>query len=272
VTAETALKVGDRLLIEYHGSWWDAEVLAVQSDGQVRIRYDGFDSSWDETVPRSRLNLDASAVTDEAPLKVGDAVQVEWYGQWWTGEVLGLEGDNVRIHYRGFDSRWDETVPRSRLRLGQAESEPAFGGGTAFAMSGERPPPPLRFSGDNTNAGRPVGPQAALRPGDRVQIEQHAAWWAGEVLEAQADGRVKVRYTGWGSHWDEVVPRSRLRLDVPGAWEGLEGQSVQLHLDGGTVLVGVVQEVGADYLLLTPADGRQVLVNRGRMLYCEVGG
>jgi sRNA-binding protein len=56
-------------------------------------------------------------VTAATALKAGDAVQVEWGNQWWAGNVVALVPDgNVKIHYAGWDARWDEVVPRSRLR------------------------------------------------------------------------------------------------------------------------------------------------------------
>jgi hypothetical protein len=60
------------------------------------------------------------------PLKVDDAVSVEWNGGWYTGKILELPGaDSIRIHYEGYESNWDETVPRSRLRLPAAPPQPA---------------------------------------------------------------------------------------------------------------------------------------------------
>ena len=57
-------------------------------------------------------------VTASTPLEQGMTLQVEWGGQWWAARVLEvLDGGKVTIHYLGWDSRWDETVPRSRLQL-----------------------------------------------------------------------------------------------------------------------------------------------------------
>jgi hypothetical protein len=57
VTDKTPLKAGERVHVEWQGSCWTGEVLALNDDGTVRIRYVGWGSEWDETVARSRLQL-----------------------------------------------------------------------------------------------------------------------------------------------------------------------------------------------------------------------
>jgi len=149
VTAETRLKIGQLLQVKWGDEWWAARVLELVSDGQVRIHYIGWSSSYDEVVVRSRIQLDADALAKarkavEAPVKIvsgkqgtngpiassgiavgktmplkpGQAVQVEWGGEWWAGKILELLPDGrSKIHYVGWDSTWDEIVPRSRLQL-----------------------------------------------------------------------------------------------------------------------------------------------------------
>jgi len=57
VTASTLLKSGDKVFVEQQGSWWRARVKQVREDGSVLIHYVGWESNWDEVVPRSRLRL-----------------------------------------------------------------------------------------------------------------------------------------------------------------------------------------------------------------------
>ena len=63
--------------------------------------------------PVSAMGL---TVDDGTALQSGQPVLVEWGGQWWSGAVLWADGPQVRIHYLGWESSWDEVVPRSRLR------------------------------------------------------------------------------------------------------------------------------------------------------------
>src|SRR5688572_5274584 len=60
VSPSTPLRKGTRVLVNWQGSWWRGEVLDVESDDRVRIHYVGWDSSWDETVPRGSLQVDPS--------------------------------------------------------------------------------------------------------------------------------------------------------------------------------------------------------------------
>jgi hypothetical protein len=61
VTAGTPLRVGMMLQVEWGGEWWAARIIGIQRDGQVKIHYLGWESEWDEVVPRSRLQLDPEA-------------------------------------------------------------------------------------------------------------------------------------------------------------------------------------------------------------------
>src|SRR5262249_16006418 len=51
-----------------------------------------------------------------APAMPMGAVEVEWGNKWWAAEVLRSNGSLTLIHYRGWDSSWDEWVPSTRIR------------------------------------------------------------------------------------------------------------------------------------------------------------
>ena len=61
VTVKTRLKAGQILQVEWGHRWWAARVLELHEDGGVKIHYLGWDSNFDEVVPRSRLQLDPDA-------------------------------------------------------------------------------------------------------------------------------------------------------------------------------------------------------------------
>ncbi len=48
--------------------------------------------------------------------KAGDLTDVEWNSAWWQGKVLEVNSGKYKIHYIGWDARWDETVGPERLR------------------------------------------------------------------------------------------------------------------------------------------------------------
>ncbi len=44
------------------------------------------------------------------------AVEVEWHGTWYAAEILRVSGGSSLIHYKGYESSWDEWVPPERIR------------------------------------------------------------------------------------------------------------------------------------------------------------
>lgn len=70
-----AARVGQRIDVEWHGSWWPAEVVSVKN-GFYKIHYAGWGSEWDEWVELSRMRAPASTrarATRKAPQIVGAA-------------------------------------------------------------------------------------------------------------------------------------------------------------------------------------------------------
>lgn len=63
------------------------------------------------------LPAGARAVTTATPLAVGSDVIIEWKGSWYEGVVRSIGRTTVRVHYTGWDDRWDEDVTRDRLRV-----------------------------------------------------------------------------------------------------------------------------------------------------------
>lgn len=53
---QKAPAAGDRVRVEWQGRWYDAQVKSAQ-DGQWCITYTGFDASWDECVPETRIRF-----------------------------------------------------------------------------------------------------------------------------------------------------------------------------------------------------------------------
>jgi hypothetical protein len=212
------------------------------------------------------FQLPAAVVLDGAPVNVGDAVSIEWNGGWYPGHVLAVEPTGlVRIHYSGYDNSWDEAVPLTRLRRTAA---PASATPTAPGQAGA----PITNPGPTENdpflaavTSRPVNEQTRLNPGDQVRVEWGGKWWAGEVLSLQANGQVRIHYSGWDSSWDETVPRSRLCLPPSGP------PKVAVVLDNQHTVKGILVGAAGDYLnLVREGDAVRTLINKQRILYLEV--
>jgi hypothetical protein len=61
VGPDTPLEQGMQVLCDWNGALWTAEIVEIEGDDEIRIHYLGWDNQWDETVPRSRLQLPPSA-------------------------------------------------------------------------------------------------------------------------------------------------------------------------------------------------------------------
>ena len=80
-------------------------------------RTTGRGSTAETQQSKAPIEPTGTPVTTDTSLTAGDAVEVKWGNQWWNGEVLKVRDDGkVKIHYVGWDKRWDEVVPRKRLR------------------------------------------------------------------------------------------------------------------------------------------------------------
>ncbi len=110
--------VGEKTKVEWKGSWYPATVLKVNGD-QCFIHYDGYGDSWDEWVGPSRIKATSLGGATQGALrswKEGDPLSVKWKGTWYPAHVLKVNGDQLFIHYDGYDNSWDEWVGPARYR------------------------------------------------------------------------------------------------------------------------------------------------------------
>lgn len=53
----------------------------------------------------------------ERPFAAGDAIDIQYSGEWWKGEVKAVKpGPLYHVHYVGWDASWDEWVRPTRVR------------------------------------------------------------------------------------------------------------------------------------------------------------
>lgn len=126
--------VGDHVYVEWEGADYPAVVIAATSPTKYKVHYDGYESVWDEVVPRDRIKglVEGNARHPEPPAKVrakalqaaqsntyktGDRVRVEWHGQLYMATVMSIVGqERYRIRYDGYGPEWDETVGLARIQ------------------------------------------------------------------------------------------------------------------------------------------------------------
>ena len=55
-------------------------------------------------------------VEDEAVPRVGQRLEVESKGKWYKAQIIDVDGDQVEVHFAGFDDSWNEWVSRDCIR------------------------------------------------------------------------------------------------------------------------------------------------------------
>jgi hypothetical protein len=213
VTGQTTLHPGDAVAVEWQNQWYSGHVVTLVGN-TVRVHYDGYDASQDETVARTRLRVNSTAfrprpgaveptglpVLANAVITPGVAIQINWHGQWWAGRVIAAMPDGfVIVRYDGREASADAMVTRDRILLVPAGATASIPAGTT-AM----PNPP----------GQPVDAQTSLSLGQPVHIEWSGSFYPGRVIALLDGGQVRVHYLGYGDDSDENVPRARLRIGV----------------------------------------------------------
>src|SRR6266850_916866 len=73
-------KVGDRIEVEWKGDWYQAQVIEVKAN-QYKVHYDGYASSWDEWIDKTRIRLagvriDSPSNSSQSPTAVSPFDQV----------------------------------------------------------------------------------------------------------------------------------------------------------------------------------------------------
>ena len=107
------------------------------------------------------------------PQRLGEQLEVEWKGKWYRGQIIGIPEHGLRVHYIGFDNKWDEVVPESRTR-------------------------PFRSQ--------------QLAPGSSVEVRwpEDQQWYPARILRGW-QGIYFIHYEGYAPEWDEWVPPAAIR-------------------------------------------------------------
>jgi hypothetical protein len=135
------------------------------------------------------------------PYRVGEYVWVEWEGRDYPAYIVERKGNTrFRVHYDGYDGRWDEDVTLERIK-GRIE-------GPVTA-----PPPPdkvARAAGVPAKGSSSAGPVATYKPGDRVRVTWRGSVYAATIVGVVAPDKFLVHYDGHESAWDETVHIDRI--------------------------------------------------------------
>ena len=136
------------------------------------------------------------------PYRVGEYVLVEWDGRNYPAYVIEKKGETrFRVHYDGYDPRWDEDVTLERIK-GRIKGPVT-------------PPPPPEKVARAAGITHPAGsgsapPVATFKVGDRVKVLWRGSIYAATIVGVVAPDRFQVHYDGHESAWDETVEIDRI--------------------------------------------------------------
>ena len=132
--------------------------------------------------------------------RVGDRVLVEWDGvdPLYTASIIQLEAPGrYRVHFEGYESIWDESVPTMRIK--------------GKAKGNEKPPPPPNKVRARLGAGSKAAVVSTYKQGDRVKVDWKGSFYTATILEVLGNERYRVHYEGYDDNWNEVVDIARMR-------------------------------------------------------------
>lgn len=137
------------------------------------------------------------------PYRVGEYVLVEWEpGHLYPAYIVETKSRTTfRVHYEGYDSRWDEDVGIQRIK-GRIEGPVA------------PPPPPekvARAAGIAVPKGSSsAGPVSTYKVGDRVKVTWRGSVYPATIVGIVAQDRFLIHYDGLESAWDETIHSDRI--------------------------------------------------------------
>ena len=157
-------------------------VCDLNGDGMVRMREAASFAETEMAFAEGQLSTFA-AVGRFGDLKVADRtgeadtakarrIEVKSDGEWYAAQVLDSREGELKVHYIGWEAKWDEWVKMDRVRDWAPTTHAA---------------------------------------GTKVEVKWKGKWYPAKVLEGKL-GLHLITYDGFGSNWDEWVGLSRIRV------------------------------------------------------------
>ncbi|MEN9936130.1 MAG: hypothetical protein RLZZ387_2709 [Chloroflexota bacterium] len=103
--------------------------------------------------------------------RVGGRVEVNSGGEWYPAQIVDARGDQLKVHYYGYEESDDEWVAEKNVRE----------------------PQPMVY-----------------KPGAAVEVHWRGEWYTARVLAVQG-GAHHIQYNDYGPEWNEWVPSKRIR-------------------------------------------------------------
>ncbi|HEX4335124.1 MAG TPA: Tudor-knot domain-containing protein [Polyangiaceae bacterium] len=134
--------------------------------------------------------------------RIGEFVWVDWDGRDYPAYVIDRKHNaKYRVHYDGYDTRWDEDVTVDRVK-GRIKGPATV------------PPPPERVARAMGISPTPSASAATVSStfavGDRVRVRWRESVYTATVMALEGRSKIRVHYEGYGPEWDEVVSEERI--------------------------------------------------------------
>lgn len=133
--------------------------------------------------------------------RVGDYVWVQWEGRDYPAYIVDKPGSaRFRVHYDGYEARWDEDVTLDRIK-GRVDGPVT------------PPPPPEKVTKAAGVSPKDSGPAARGTPykaGDRVRVQWRGSTYAATIVAVVGSDSYLVHYDGYEAAWDETVKVERI--------------------------------------------------------------
>ena len=141
------------------------------------------------------------AVACKDDYRIGEYVWVEWEGRQYPAYIVDQKSKaKFRVHYDGYDSRWDEDVTLDRIQ------------GRIVGPASPPPPPEkvARAMGIAPAPASSAGAPSRYNLGDRVRVRWHGSIYNATIVSIPGRGNLLVHYEGYGAEWDETISEDRV--------------------------------------------------------------
>ncbi len=174
--------------------------LSTIGYSQIKVKIPkmgGDNKSGKNDTKSSNNSSNTSTAASDGAYKVNDKVSIEENGKWYPGYIMEVKGDQYKIHYDGYDPKYDTWVGTSRLK--------PLGGSTSTAST------------NNTTKTNTAAADGTYKVGDIVEFLYGDNWMEGEVVtEISSAGRYSVKY-GTNTTWvypKEMKPTNKANANI----------------------------------------------------------
>eukprot|EP00742_Colponemidia_sp_Colp-10_P004703 GILJ01005016.1.p1 GENE.GILJ01005016.1~~GILJ01005016.1.p1 ORF type:complete len:538 (-),score=65.74 GILJ01005016.1:200-1813(-) len=109
--------VGEHLdVLDTVNKWCNGEILELSSD-KALIHYTGFASKWDEWISLTSPRLLKQWYPGRDIQLYNRLDVLDTYHKWCEAFVIEMNDKQVKIHYKGFVSKWDEWIDKQSDRI-----------------------------------------------------------------------------------------------------------------------------------------------------------